>query len=399
MSSMDITDRIRVPAGAWGGKISRLFMVAVVALVLCAVGFVVDREQFYFSWLTAMVFGVSISVASLFFVMLHHLTRASWSTVIRRIAEALMSPLPLLVLFFLPVILGNHDLYHWTHHDAVEHDAILKHKAPYLNVTFWVIRAAVYFLIWTLMTRYFYSNSVKQDQSADPNTTVTMQRRSAPGMILFALTITFMGFDWLMSLDPHWFSTIFGVYIFAGSALACFGTLTLAALALRRGGYLETVIRDDHIRDLGRLMFAFSVFWAYIAFSQFFLIWYGNIPEETLYYIHRFEGSWKYLTFGLAIGHFIVPFMILMSQWSKRRPALIGFMAVWVLVMHYLDLYWMVMPTHHKEGIHFSWIDLVCLVAVCTILVALFVRKLSQNPLVPVGDPRLPESLRLHNDY
>jgi hypothetical protein len=331
--------------------------------------------------------------------MLQHLTRAGWSVVVRRIPESMLAVFPALTVLFLPVILGLHDLYHWSHADAVAHDELLAHKAAYLNPTFFLIRAGVYFLAWLLLSWYFLRSSVRQDTTQDPKATVSMQRRAAPGMNLFAVTISFAGFDWIMSLDPHWFSTIFGVYIFAGSALAGFAAITLVVAALRRAGYLRGAIRLDHFRDLGRLQFAFSVFWAYIAFSQYFLIWYGNIPEETLFYIHRLEGSWAGATRLLAVGHFVVPFLVLMSRWTKSRLWIVVSMSIWILLMHYLDVFWLVMPTVAKHGVEFHWMDLACFAAVGLVFLALLVRELARHHLVPIGDPRLPESLGLRTDY
>ena len=208
-----------------------------------------------------------------------------------------------------------------------------------------------------------------------------------------------MAFDWLMSMDPHWYSTIFGVYCFTGTVVASFAFLIITSTLLRRGGCLLHTIRVDHYHDLGRLMFAFSVFWAYIAFSQFFLIWYGNMPEETIWYVHRIEGTWKTGTLVLAVGHFLVPFALLMSRWVKRKPALLTTIAVWMLLIHYWDIYWMVMPNLHHLGVQFHWLDLACLMGVMGVFLTLFVRRLIGHALVPVGDPRLAESLALEHLY
>jgi len=394
-----LTDEVQVPHGGWSGKIRILSIVALLGAVLSGMGYMADHRQFAFSFLVPFLFFLTLALGGLFFVMSQHLIRAGWSVALRRIPETLAMTVGAFLALFAVVALGAHDLFHWTHADAVAHDALLQHKEPWLNFGFWIVRAVFYFLVWSLIASYFYRASVKQDGTRDPGTTVAMQRRAAPFMILFALSLSFMGFDWIMSLDPHWFSTIFGVYIFAGAALSAMAFITLVILWLRREGWLTATIQDTHLKDMGRMMFAFSVFWGYIAFSQFFLIWYGNIPEETLWYLARFEGSWLGVSFLLAAGHFIVPFVVLMSRASKNRPEVIGFMALWILLMHYLDLYWLVMPVLHQAGISFHWMDAACLVGVGAIFLLVFVRLLGSKPMVPVGDPRLSESLGLDNDY
>ena len=393
------TDLLRAPDDQWRGFKLFAIVLAAAGVVLSAVGFAVDRAQFFHSYLTAFVFVLTVVLGCLFFVMLQHITRAGWSVSVRRMAEIAAWTFPVMFVLFLPVLAGLGDLFHWTHQEAVEHDPLLQGKAGYLNLTFFLIRAALYFAIWTLLGRYFLRRSLIQDTNREPKLTVEMQRRAAPGIILFALSLSFMAFDWIMSMDPHWYSTIFGVYVFAGTAVAGFAFITLTGMTLRRAGYLAHTMRVDHYQDLGRFLFAFSVFWAYIAFSQFFLIWYGNIPEETIFFVHRSEGTWKAASLVLAVGHFVIPFVLLMSRWVKRRPALVTALAGWMLVIHYWDLYWLIMPNLHHEGVHFHWIDLACLAAVAGVFLTVYVRKLNGHALVPVGDPRLTESLALEHLY
>lgn len=392
-------DVFRLPAESWG-KGKMLFAgLAVVGLVGSAIGFVVDRPQFYHSYLTGYVFVLTIALGALFFVMLQHVTRAGWSVAVRRLAEVAAWTLPLFAVLFIPILAGMGELFHWTHQDAVAEDALLQHKQGYLNVPFFVVRIAFYFLVWTLLSRHFLRRSLAQDTTRDPMITVRLQRRAAPGIILWALTLTFMAFDLLMSLDPHWYSTIFGVYNFSGTTVAAFAFLAVTAMILRRNGCLSNTVRVDHYQDLGRFMFAFSVFWAYISFSQFFLIWYGNLPEETIYYAHRIEGSWMIFSFFLAAGHFAVPFVLLMSRWTKRKPWFVTMMGAWILFIHYVDIYWMVMPNLHHEGVQFHWLDLACVVGVAGVFLTVFTRKLIGHALVPVGDPRLTESLAVEHLY
>ncbi len=390
-------DPIHVPAGAWARARGAFALMALAGLALCGLGFALDRDQFFFSWITSLLFFLSLSLGALFFVMVQHLARAGWSVAVRRLAEAAAWTVPVFALLFLPVLAGLDRLFPWTDAEAAAHDHLLQGKRGYLNAPFFVLRAAVYFAVWTLLARYFHRTSVAQDASRDPRLTVVMQRRAAPGMIAYAVTVTFMAFDWIMSMDPHWYSTIFGVYVWAGSVLAAFALLTLTGRALTGAGYLRAVFRVDHVQDLGRLLFAFTVFWAYIAFSQFFLIWYGNIPEETIWYLHRAQGSWKTVSVVLMVGHFAVPFVLLMSRFTKRRPAFVAAMAAWILGMHYLDLHWLILPNLRHDGFALHWLDLASLLGIGGVFLLVYSHRLAAAALVPTGDPRLSESLALEH--
>ena len=393
------TDRFDVPRGAWKGARTLFAVAAVAGFLLAAVGFAVDREQFFFSYLTAYLFFLTLCLGALFFTLVQHLSRAGWSVAVRRLAETAGWTVPVFAALFLPLLPGLGVVYHWAHPGAAAHDAVLQAKAGYLNVPFFLIRLAAYFILWTVMARYFYSRSVRQDETRDPMTTVVLQRRAAPAMVLYALSFSFMSFDLIMSLTPHWYSTIFGVYVWSGGVLSSLAFLTLAAFCVRRGGGLTGLLRTDHFQDLGRLLFAFTVFWAYIAYSQFMLIWYGNIAEETVWFLPRIHGSWGGASLFLAVGHFAVPFMLLISRWLKRRPALVAVTAVWVLFMCYFDIFWMVMPSFHTGSATFHWLDPVCVVAVGGVFLFVFTAKLTRAALVPAGDPRLPESLALEHAY
>jgi len=356
-----------------------------------------DPTQFYFSWLVAFTFFLSIALGALFFVLTHYVTKASWSVVIRRLAEHVMSALPLFVVLFIPVFLGLERLYHWTDPEALAHDSLLRGKQAYLNPGFFLVRAAIYLASWSGMALWFASRSARQDRTGDLPTTLRMIRLSAPALLVFAVTVTFAAFDWIMSLDPHWYSTIFGVYYFSGCLVGFFAVLALFAAAARRAGLLGGAVTVEHFHDVGKLLFAFTVFWAYIAFSQFFLIWYGNIPEETAFYLHRSHGSWSAVTAMLAWGHFGVPFLFLMSRNIKRRTAFLAAGAVWMLVMHLIDLHWLIMPVHHGEGLHPTLLDFTTLVGIGGAFLAFVGQRLRRGALVPVRDPRLAESLGFEN--
>jgi hypothetical protein len=356
-----------------------------------------DPAQFYFSWLVAFLFFLSIALGGLFFVLVHHATKSQWGVVVRRLGENAMATLPLFVLLFIPVALGLHHLYSWSNPEVVSADPLLSGKQAFLNPTFFWIRTGIYFAVWSILALAYRRASRRQDATGEERLSRRMIFWSGPSIILFALTVTFASFDWIMSLDPHWYSTIFGVYFFSGSLVAIFAFLILTAASLERAGYLQSVVTDEHFHDLGKLLFAFMVFWTYIAFAQFFLIWYGNIPEETVWYLHRQEGSWMAISALLGWGHFALPFLFLMPRTIKRRRPLLVGGAVWMLLMHLVDLHWLVMPVHQHHGFHPTLLDLTTLVGVGGLFVALFTRLLRSGALVPLGDPRLPESLSFEN--
>jgi hypothetical protein len=372
-------------------------IIGIAGLVLSALGLMTDKSQFFHSYLVAFLFWTSIALGALFFTMLNHLTNARWSIVLRRITESLMMVIPLLAVFFIPLIFGLHDLYHWTHAEEVAHDPILQEKSGYLNTGFFIARTVIYFIIWTLLARTLYRISLKQDIEAKESYIKRMRNLSAPGLLLFALTITFAAFDWLMSLNPHWYSTIFGLYFFAGCFLALLGFMVTFGNAMRSKGILSETISVDHYHDLAKLLFGFTIFWGYMGFSQYFLIWYANIPEETIWFLNRWEGSWKYITLVIVFGHFAVPFLGLLIRAAKRNLAWLTFISVWILIMHWIDLYWMVFPTHSPGTIQFSWMDLTLFIGVGGVFFWFFWRQFVKNPLVPVNDHRLSFSLEFKN--
>ncbi len=354
--------------------------------------------QLAFSYLTAFVYWLTIALGGLFFVLLHYLARSGWSVVVRRLAEHVMATLPLFVLLFIPVVLGMHSLYHWTHPEEVARDPLLQHKAIYLNTGFFLGRAGIYFFVWCVLAIYFWRQSARQDRDGEQSITKRLQTLSAPAMVAFGVTLTFAAFDWLMSLEPHWFSTIFGVYVFAGCVVSIFALLILLVLRLKAAGALVKTVTWEHFHDMGKLLFGFVVFWAYIGFSQFMLIWYANIPEETFWFELRWaDPGWRSASIFLAVGHFVVPFFFLISQPVKRNGVTMTIGAVWMLFMHYVDIYWLVMPTLHHEAFHLSLLDFTCWLGVGGLFLAALGTLMQRGSLVPVRDPRLAESLAFEN--
>jgi hypothetical protein len=317
--------------------------------------------------------------------------------VLRRIGETTFATLPVMAVLFLPVLFGLGDLYSWSVPGAAEHDALLRWKAPFLNVPFFLIRAALYFGCWSGVALLYYRLSRRQDVTGDPGVSARLRRLAGPAIIVLALTQTLASIDWIMSLTPHWYSTIFGVYFFAGSFAGFIALLSVVAAAMRRAGLLDTVISAEHLHDVGKLLFGFSAFWAYIAFSQFLLIWYANLPEETIWYKARLEGSWMTVSVLLMAGHFVAPFFYLMGRAVKRRGATLAVGGAWLLAMHYVDLYWQVMPTLNPEGLRPSALDVATLLTVGGCFVAAAGWLMRRQALVPLRDPRLAESLAFEN--
>ena len=385
------------PGHSW----NRIPMIAAVAALLgavvCAILGVGNPKQFWFSWLVSFLFFLSLALGGLFFVLIQYASQGGWGIVVRRIGETVFATIPVMAALFIPVLLGLHDLYEWSHHDAVEHDAMLRWKAPFLNVPFFLTRAGLYFLVWSFIAVMYYRGSRSQDVSGDPAVSARLRRLAGPSLIVLAVTTTFASIDWIMSLTPHWYSTIFGVYFFAGSFVGFIALLSVVAVAMRSAGLLDTIVSADHLHDVGKFLFAFTAFWAYIAFSQFFLMWYANLPEETIWYKARLEGSWKMVSVFLMAGHFGAPFLYLMGRAVKRKGSTLALGGAWLLAMHFLDLYWQVMPTLHPEGIRPSVLDVAAFVAVGGCFVATTSWLMRRQALVPIRDPRLAESLAFEN--
>jgi hypothetical protein len=375
-----------------------LFSISVVSLIASVIGYFIieDKAQFYFSYLTSFAYVASIALAALFFVMLQHVTRSKWSAVLRRLPESVASNLWILLFLFIPVVLGMHDLFHWTHEDAVAADKLLQDKAPYLNIPFFIGRNIVYILVWAFLGHRLLKLSRKMDESGDWGIQTLMRKISAPGILFFGFSVAFASFDWLMSLDPHWFSTMFGVYYFAMSFQVFFPVMILLIFHLHKKGLLTQTIKKTHLQDLGKLFFGFTVFYAYIAFSQFLLIYYANIPEEVLWFSHRMEGSWIYISFTLLIGRFVLPFILLLGMKAKSNFTLLKIVSVLILIIHFIELYWIVMPTFSHHGFHFHILDFTTLIGLGTLFLGALFVTLKKGNLVPVNDPYLSDSLHKH---
>jgi hypothetical protein len=379
-------------------------LVAVVALgIAAAIGASKGDglKSFLHSYLAAYMVALAVGLGTLWWVTLQHLVNAHWSVVLRRIGELFANSVPVLALLALPLViptvLGSDVLYDWASHDKVHESHLLHLKSPYLNPTFFAIRIVFYFAYFSLLAAYWLKTSIKQDQSGEGALVNKMRAAAGPSMIVFALALTFLAVDLLMSLDATWFSTIFGVYYFASCVLVANATLILSANWLQGKGRLKSAVTTEHFHDVGKLMFAFTIFWAYIGFSQFMLIWYANIPEETFWYKRRFADGWDTVAWALLFGHFVVPFFGMLSRHVKRSKKLIGFWSLYVFAVVYMDMYWLVQPELGGEGSSFGPVDVLCLLGVLSAVVATVAFRARNVNLIPVKDPRLERSLAFEN--
>lgn len=357
-------------------------------LVIAVLAYFTDPTRAAYNNLIVLMFLTSIGLGSLFMIGIEYLMGAVWSVPFRRVMEVLAAVLIILPIVAIPVYLNMHDMYHWTHHDVVAADKILKSKEPYLNMEFFTIRIAVFFLLWIAFYFMITSNSRKQDKTGDQALTTRNIRLSAIFMPVFAVTLTFASIDWLMSLEPHWFSTMYGVYYFSGTILAAIAAGTFIIIKMDENGYFVKGINKDHYYALGALLFAFINFWAYIAFSQYMLYWYANMPEETFWFLDRWEGSWVYASVFLMIVHFVVPYFGLLSQPSKSNPKVLKFMALWILFAHIVDLFLLVMPTYSKEGVPFGWMEIGFPILAVGLVIVVFATLYKKMNMMPVGDPK-----------
>jgi hypothetical protein len=388
------------PAQHSGRAFGRLTGIGgVLAVVGLGLGIAVagGTRQFYFSWLVSYLYFLSIALGALFFVLMLAVTRAAWGVSLRRVLENVMATLPVFALLFVPIWLGRHELYEWMNPEEVAKSPLLQGKSPFLNEGFWFVRAIFYFAVWGALAAFFSGQSQKQDETGDERISARLRGVAPVGTLLFALTSTFATIDWMMSLEPAWYSTMIGVYFFAGAVVGILSfTILLVHFAYAQGA-LRGAVTVEHLQDVGKLLFGFTIFWAYIAFSQYFLIWYANVPEETIYYMKRQVGSWQSAGTVLAVGHFLFPFFFLMPRAVKRNSTLLVLIAVWQLLMHFLDLHWCVMPILHPEGFRIGLADVAAFCAVGGVFLAAIGWVSSRRALVPLRDPRLPESLSFEN--
>ncbi len=365
--------------------------VGILALVLCAVGFLLDRDQFFRSWLVAFMFWLGIALGSMAIMLVQHLSGGSWG-VFRRIWEASSRTLPFLLLCFVPIAFGVHHLYEWSRPEAVAADLILQHKSLYLNVPFFLLRAALYFAAWIAIAYLMSKWSKEQDETGSFASTRKMQLLSGGGLVLYGLTVTYASIDWVMSLNPHWYSTIFGFIFMGGQGMSSLAFTVTIGLMLVRQAPMDRVLVPTHFHDVGKLLLTFVLLWAYFSFSQLLLIWSGNLIEEIPYYTVRMNGGWGWIGLALIFVHFGLPFLMLLSRDLKRDAPRLAKLAILLLVMRVIDLLYMVAP-EFNEHLRVHWLDVAAPVAIGGLWMAVFYANLRSRSLLPVRDPFLMEAL------
>ena len=376
-------DRVVRPALALG----------LAALAACGIGAFFAPAQFFHSYLFAYVFWAGIALGCLAVVMLQYLTGGAWGLVIRRALESGTRTLPLVALLFLPILLGIGRLYEWARPEEVAHDPILRHKAPYLNIPFFAGRAVLYFAAWLAVAYFLNKWSLQQDRGWDRRVFRKLQLLSSAGLVLYGLTVTFSSIDWVMSLEPHWYSTMFGVLFIAGQGLSAFAFIIAVTVLLARRKPLSDVISPSHYHDLGKLLLAFVMFWSYVSFSQYLIIWAGNLPEEIPWYLRRLQGGWGWIGLALILFHFLLPFLLLISRTANENPRLLASVAALVVFMRLVDIFWLIAPVFSGSGFRLHWMDLAAPTGIGGLWLAVFLWQLAKRPLLPASDPRLAQAV------
>jgi hypothetical protein len=372
----------------------------VLGLAGCVVALLLDADRFYHAWLTAFVFVTGIALGALCLVMIGHVTDARWFVLVRRPAESIAATLPLLAILFLPVLAGIRHLYPWAGPlDALEphaREAILR-RGAWVAPPFFIMRSILYLAAWVILAELLIRTSRRQDTESGPRAVAAGARISAAGLIVFGFTVTFAAFDWLMSLSAEWVSTIFGAYWFAGSMVAALGMLALVCMRLERDGPLAGMVRPDHWYAIGRLMLTFVIFWAYVAYSQGFLVWIANLPREASWYLARWRNGWSVVLWMLIIGHFAIPLALLLSWKLKRRAGPLALLGLWLVAMHFVDMFWLVVPSLEGASALPHWADAAAVLFMGGTAVAFGAWRARAVLVAPVHDPRFRASLAYHS--
>ncbi len=385
-----VSPELRTDLRSWR---TRALIAGVLGAALCLLGLFISPFQFYRSYLWAYFFVLGTSAGSLAWLMLQYLTGGAWGVVARRPCEAAARTLPLVALMFVPIIIGIPNLYEWSHANLVAASAVLLHKQPYLNVPFFLIRAAIYLLGWNFLGWFFNRWSEREDREGGLVPHRKMGALAGPGLIFWALSVTFMAIDWSMSLRPDWFSTMYGLLFIAGQGLTGIAFLVTVMVLLSARAPMSEVLTTRHLHDLGKFTLALVMVWAYFSFSQFLIVWAGNLPEEIPWYLDRFRGGWQFVALALVFGHFALPFALLLSRDLKRNFKLLSSIALFILFMRLVDLFWLVIPDATRAPFAISWLDLAAPLGLIGLWLAYFFLQLEKRPLLPLNDPNLEGAL------
>ena len=369
----------------------------VLGVVLAVAGlFISGLDRFYQAYLVAYTFWMGVILGSMALLMVQHLSGGVWGIVLRRPFEAAVRTLPIMTALFLPIVVGMHSIYEWSHAGITDTDPIIAAKALYLNTPFFIARQVVYFAVWNLICHLLTRWSAEHDRTGDPALLAKLSRLSGAGLVAYFITVTFAMVDWTMSVNPHWFSTIWGMLYIGGQGLSAFAFGICVLVLLAQTAPLNRVLTSNHFHDLGKFLFAFLMLWAYLSFSQFLIIWSANIPEEIPHYLTRWENTWKFLSIFIVVGHFIVPYALLLSRDLKRNAGKLRVIATWILCARVAEYYWHVAPELHRDGFTMSLLDVALPLALGGLFISLFVSQLGGRALLPINDPALEKALHHH---
>lgn len=364
--------------------------IGIAGLGLSFFGAYLQPRQFFLSYLFAYLFWTGISLGAMIIIMIHHLTGGVWGFLIRRPLEAATQALPLMALLFIPLLFGLSELYIWTRPEDISHESVLQvlhKKREYLNIPFFVARAVIYFVIWLGIAYWLNKWSGEQDQKDHPEIALRLQYFSAIGAILYTFSITFAGIDWIMSLVPEWYSTIFGFLFGSGQMLSAMAFAIIAAVSFSKIKPLGGVFLPGRLNDLGNILLVFILLWTYLAFMQYFIIWSENLPHEISWYLPRVESSWKWVGIFLIAFHFFVPFIVLLSRRAKRTTSILVSVAAAVMVVHLVDTFWLVVPSLRTQGFQLYWTDFAVPLGIGGLWLATVLWRLQRKPLVPLQAP------------
>lgn len=367
-------------------------VIGILGLMLTGLSLSFARQQFFQAYLLGYIFWLGIALGCLALVLLHNLSGGMWGALMLRFGEAGMSTLPILALLFIPLLLGIPDLYIWARPDEVARDALLQQQSPYLNVPFFIVRAALYFIVWIICGFVVRRWSLARDHSENPGKyTQRLRRLGAGGLLAFGLTASWAMIDWVMSLEPHWYSTIYAAMVVLGGVLGAFAVIVLFVVLLRTTQPLSEVVSRGLFNDLGSLLLTFVILWTYFAFSQFLIIYSGNGGQEIQWYVHRIAGGWIWVGWAVAILDFFLPFGLLIFRDVKRNAWSLGLVAALLVLAHFVEVYWLIVPSFFPTGLYLNWPFIVAPIAIGGIWIAVFAWNLKAQPIIPQHDRRFIE--------
>ena len=366
----------------------RALVVGVSALAFSLIGLSRNAAHFWQSYLFGYIFWAGLALGCLGIFLLHNVTGGNWGVVIRRFIESGLQTLPLVAVFAIPIFFALNTLYSWTNPEVRAHDFAVGHKAAYMNPPMFILRTVIYFLIWSFLGFRILRMANEHDRTGDPSLFRRIKGSSAPALLVFVLTTTLAFIDWIMSLEPTWYSTIYPWMFTVGEVLLTFAFMVALLVLMSRREPFASFVKPQHYHDIGNLMLAFTMLWAYMSFAQFLIIWAENLPDEIPWYVRRFSGGWGYIAFCIAIFHFCVPFFLLLMRFIKRNPNLLRALAVWIILIRFVDVFWIVEPAFRQRGLEVYWTDIVAPIGLGGLWIAFFVRHLKSKPLLPANDPR-----------